>query len=37
MLRFKSQRIIEKGGFWKEQRHDLEPFLLKRDNFVGFC
>ncbi|MGB3294480.1 MAG: GNAT family protein [Phormidesmis sp.] len=33
-LGFQHQKIIEKGGFWKGQHHDLEQFLLERDNFV---
>lgn len=33
-LGFKHQKTIEKGGFWKGQHHDLEQFLLERDNFV---
>ena len=33
-LGFKSQQIIEKGGFWKGEHHDLEQFLLEQDRFV---
>lgn len=33
-LGFRSQQIIEKGGFWKGEHHDLEQFLLERDRFV---
>lgn len=33
-LGFTRQRIIEKGGFWKGEHHDLEQFLLERENFV---
>ncbi|MGB3294856.1 MAG: GNAT family N-acetyltransferase [Phormidesmis sp.] len=33
-LGFKNKKTIEKGGFWKGQHHDLEQFLLERDNFV---
>lgn len=35
-LGFRSQQIIEKGGFWKEEHHDLEQFLLERDSFVDW-
>ena len=33
-LGFKSQEIIEKGGFWKGKRHDLEQFVLKKSTFA---
>ena len=33
-LGFKSQTIIEQGGFWKGQHHDLEQFALEPSDFV---
>ncbi|MEM1292590.1 MAG: GNAT family N-acetyltransferase [Cyanobacteria bacterium P01_H01_bin.162] len=33
-LGFESQKIIQPGGFWKGQHHDLEQFVLEKSDFV---